>query len=90
MISPMDSLVDKVDYYKFYANIDILVTRALFVMEFFTYTVKITWITIIFELFSKLIPIWKNLPPNLSKGFIERHCNAIGTMAMCLQNIKWN
>ena len=42
MISPMDSLVDKVDYYEVCANIDILAMQALFVMEFLPYTVKIT------------------------------------------------
>ena len=35
--------------------------------------VLITWITIISELFSNLIPISKNLRPSL-KGFIEPHC----------------
>ena len=28
-----------------------------------------------FELFSNLIPILKDLPPNLNKGFIEPHCS---------------
>ena len=42
MISPIDSRVDKVDYYKVYANIEILATQALFVVEFSPYTVKIT------------------------------------------------
>ena len=43
-------------------------------MEFSPYTNKITQITILFELFSNLIPIWKNLPPNLNKDFIEPPC----------------
>ena len=30
--------MDKVDYYKIYANIDILATQALFVMKFSPYT----------------------------------------------------
>ena len=42
MISPIDSRVDKVDYYEVCANIDILATQALFVMEFSPYTVKVT------------------------------------------------
>ena len=42
MISPIDSSVDKVDYYEVCANIDILATQALFVMEFSSYTVKVT------------------------------------------------
>ena len=41
MISPIDSPVDKVDYYEIYANIDILATQALFVMKFTPYTLKI-------------------------------------------------
>ena len=61
-------------------NIDILAAQALFVMELSPYTVKITYITISFELFSNLTPPQqqkkkkkkkKNLPPNLNKGFIE-------------------
>ena len=34
MISPIDLRVDKVDYNAVCANIDILATQALFVMEF--------------------------------------------------------
>ena len=45
--------------------------QALFEMEFSLYKVKITLVTIIFELFSNLIPIQKNVPPILNKGFIE-------------------
>ena len=41
MISPIDSSVDKVDYYVVCANIDILAMQALFVMEFAPYTDKI-------------------------------------------------
>ena len=74
MISPIDSPVDKVDYYEIYANIDILATQALFVMKFSPYTLKITQITIMLKLFSNLIPIQKNLPPNLNEGFIEQPC----------------
>ena len=47
--------MDKVDFYKFYANIDILATQALFVMKFSPYALKMTPITIIFKLFSNLI-----------------------------------
>ena len=74
MISPIDSPVDKVDYYKIYANVDILVMQALFVMKFSQYTLKIMQITIMFKLFSNLIPIQKNQPPNLNNGFIEPPC----------------
>ena len=56
-----------------YANIDILAAQALFVIEFSPYTLKITQIAIILEYFLNLIPIRKNLPPNL-KGFIEPPC----------------
>ena len=38
---------------------------------------------IIFELFSNLIPIWKNLSPNLNKGFIEPHCIKDEAWNMC-------
>ena len=48
MISPIDSHMDKVDYNVVCANIDILATQALFVMEFSPYTNKITQITILF------------------------------------------
>ena len=77
MISPIDSLVDKVDYYEVCANIDILATQTLFVMEFYPYKVKITLITLIFELFSNLIPRRKNRPPNLNKGFIQPPCTLV-------------
>ena len=61
--------VDKVDFYEIYANIDILATQVLFLINFLPYTLKITQITIMLKLFSNLIPIRKNLPPNLNKGF---------------------
>ena len=38
MISPKDSLVDKMDYYDVCANIDILATQALFAMKFSPYS----------------------------------------------------
>ena len=47
----MDLPVDKVDYYMVCANIGILATQSLFVMEVSPYTVKITSITILYELF---------------------------------------
>ena len=34
-------------------------------------------ITVVFKLFSNLIPIWKTLPPNLNKGFIEPSCISV-------------
>ena len=74
MISPVDSPMDKVDYYEIYANINILATQALLVMKFSPNTLKIMQIAVMFELFSNLIPIWKNLLPNLNKGFIEPPC----------------
>ena len=40
MISLIDSRVDKVDYYEICANIDIVATQALFVMEFLPCTVR--------------------------------------------------
>ena len=48
MISPIDSPVDKVDYYEIYANIDILVTQAL---KYLPHTLKITQNTIMFKVF---------------------------------------
>ena len=64
--------MDKEDYYEIYANIDILATQeALFVMEVFPYTLKVTKITIVVELFSNFIPIGKILLPNLNKDFIN-------------------
>ena len=42
MIIPIDPRVDKVEYDVVWANINILATQALFVMEFSPYTVKIT------------------------------------------------
>ena len=42
MINPIDSRVDKVDYYEVCANIDFLTTQALFVIEFLPYADKIT------------------------------------------------
>ena len=74
MFSPIDPRLDKVDYYEVCAGIDILAKQELFVMEFSPYTVKITQITMILELFSNLIPMRKNQPPNLNKGFIEPPC----------------
>ena len=74
MISPIDSPVDKVDYYEIYSNRDILAMQALFEMKFLPYILKIMQITIMFELYSNLIPIRKNLPPNLNKGIIEPPC----------------
>ena len=62
------------DFSKIYANIDILAMQALFVMNFSPYTLKIMQITIMFKLFSNLIPMRTNLPPNLNKGFIEPPC----------------
>ena len=79
MISPIDSRMDKVDYYVVCTNINILALQALFVMEFSPYTDKIAQITILFKWFSNLIPIWKNLPSNLNKGFIEPPC-----MTLCV------
>ena len=52
--------VDKVNYYEINANINILITQARFVMEFSPYTLKITQITILFEIFSNLQYIVKN------------------------------
>ena len=52
MISPMDQPVNKVDYYIVCANISILATQSLFVMEFSPYTVKITN-------YNPLLIIWK-------------------------------
>ena len=83
--------MDKVDYYETYANIDILATQALFVMQFSPYSLKITQITIMFKLFSNLIPIWKNLPSNLNKDFIEPPCmytsakDAVKTLARIVE-----
>ena len=57
-ISPIDSLVGKVDYYEVCANIDIWATQALFAMKFSLYTVKMTY-TIIFDLFSILFQFGK-------------------------------
>ena len=74
MISPVDSPMDKVDYYEIYANINILATQALLVMKFSPYTLKIMQIAVMFKLFSNLIPILKNLLPNLNKGFVEPPC----------------
>ena len=68
MINPIDSRVDKVDNYKVCANIDFLTTQALFVIEFLPYADT----TFLYNLY--LIPIRKNLNPNLSKGFIELPC----------------
>ena len=41
MISPMDSLVDKVDFYVICANVDIIATQALFLMELLPYSQNI-------------------------------------------------
>ena len=48
--------------------------QALFVIKFSPFTLKITQITIMFKLFSNLILIWKNQPPNLNTGLIEPPC----------------
>ena len=61
--------MDKVDYYEIYANIDILVTQALFVVKFSPYTLKIMQITIMFKLFLKSYSNTENLPQNLNKVF---------------------
>ena len=40
MIIPIDSRVDKVDYYVVCANIDVLAAQGMFVMEFSPYADK--------------------------------------------------
>ena len=67
--------MDKADFSEIYANIDILPTQALFVMNS-PYTPKIMQIATMLKLFSNLIPIRKNLPPHLNKGFIEPPCTS--------------
>ena len=64
--------MDKMYYYEVSASH--LATQALFVMEFSPHN-KGNTDKDHFELFSNLIQIWTNLPPNLSKGFIEPHCS---------------
>ena len=78
MISPIDSLRGQSGFSEIYANIDILAAQPLFVMKFSPFTLKITQIAIMFKLFSNLIPIRENLPPNLNKGFIEPPCTEPG------------
>ena len=41
---------------------------------------------ILFEVFSKLIPIRKNLPPNLNKCFIEPPCS-FWFLVVCVQSL---
>ena len=67
---PYNFPVDKVDFSEIYANVDISATQALFVMKFSPYTLKIKQIAIKFKSFSNLIPIRKNLPPNLNIDLI--------------------
>ena len=55
-------------------------------MEFSPQTVTISYITINFDLFSNLILIRKNLPPNLNKGFIEPPCR----VNMILSMFTWS
>ena len=74
MISPMVLPVDKVKYYVICTNIRILATQGLFVMKFSPYTDKKRYIMILFKSFPNLLPILKNLHPNLNKGFIEPPC----------------
>ena len=52
------------------ANIDILATQKLFVIEFSPPTAKTTLV----ELFPNIVTIRKNLPQNLDKCSIEPHC----------------
>ena len=59
-----------------------LSTLALFVMEVLRRTVKITYIINIFESYSNLIPIRKNLPPYLNKGFIEPPCSVVSLLPL--------
>ena len=74
MISSIDSPRGQSAFFRDLGKYRYLSNASTVCDEIFTNTLKTTQITIKFKSFSHLIPIRKNLPPNLNKGFIEPPC----------------
>ena len=90
MIGPIDSRVNKLNYHKACANIDILATQALFVMEFFKIICSHDKRKLLsFLNYFKSHSITENLPPNFNIDLIEPYCRLIYTGKLCHRGKQW-